>query len=501
MAKVEPGVNTPIERQAAWIKDYQFGLRVSEQGTVVSVGDGITWISGLPSAAMDDVLHFEDGSEALVFALTTEMVGAVLLHQTEKLTSGTIAYLTGKPLSITVGDAMLGRVVDPVGMPLDGESSPACRIRRSLDAPSPPIIKRDFVRKPLYTGNKIIDTLIPVGRGQRQLVVGDRGLGRSSLAIDAVINQRDKDVYCVYVLIGQKRSAVVNLIQTLKEYGALRYTTVVVGEAAALPGLKYLAPFAGAAIAEGWMDRGRDTLVVYDDLSMHAQTYRELSLLLRRPPGREAYPGDIFYLHARLLERATCLSHEYGGGSMTALPIVETRQGEISSYIPTNLISITDGQIYLDADLFAAGFFPAIDIARSVSRIGGKAQDKNIKSEAGRVKLDYLQFLELETFTRFGTRMEASMQARIHRGRVLREILKQERLAPLSIEFHLAWLIAFNEGLFDTLDLKQIPRLLEELQRQLDHWMLTLADDRSAWLDKIENWLSQTNEKGYGAAS
>jgi F-type H+-transporting ATPase subunit alpha len=484
-----PTAESLLAQQARWIDEYQLDLRVYEQGIVVSVGDGITWISGLPSAAMDDVLHFEDGSQAMVFALTKEMVGAVLLHQTESLTSGTIVYLTAKPLSIPVGDEMLGRVVDPVGTALDGQEPPEGKIRQNLDILSPPIIAREFVQEPLYTGNKIIDTLIPIGKGQRQLIVGDKGLGRSSLAMDAVINQQDKNVYCVYVLIGQKRSTIVNTIQILKEFDALKYTTVVVGEATALPGLKYLAPFAGCAIAEAWMAQGRDTLVVYDDLSIHAQTYRELSLLLRRPPGREAYPGDIFYLHARLLERATCLSHEYGGGSMTALPIVETRQGEIASYIPTNLISITDGQIYLDSDLFAGGFLPAIDIAKSVSRIGGKAQHKRIKEEAGRMKLDYLQYFELEVFTRFGARLEATMEAKIKRGRVLREILKQERLSPFSINFQMAWLVAFNEGMLDDVEHEQIPELLTQLNNAVEESPLTLEDERSHWVTAVRSWL------------
>ena len=488
----KPPADSLLSRQAKWLAGYKPRLRVHEQGIVVSVGDGITWISGLPSAAMDDVLYFEDGSQAVVFALTKQMVGAVLLHQTERLTSGTIVYLTGKPLNIPVGDEMLGRVVDPVGTPLDGQKPPECKNRQNLDSLSPPFVTREFVREPLYTGNKIIDTLIPIGKGQRQLIVGDKGLGRSSLAIDTVINQRGKNVYCVYVLIGQKRSTVVNVIQTLKEYDALQYTTIVAGEATAPPGLKYLAPFAGCAIAEAWMHQGRDTLVVYDDISMHAQTYRELSLLLRRPPGREAYPGDIFYLHARLLERATCLSHEYGGGSMTALPIVGTQQGEIASYIPTNLISITDGQIYLDADLFAGGFFPAIDIAKSVSRIGGKAQHQRIKEEAGHMKLDYLQFLELEVFTRFGAKLEASMEAKIRRGRILREILNQDRLSPLSIEFNMAWLIAFNEGFFDQFQPEQIEEQLQQLNGAVADSPPTLEDERSQWVSAVRAWFPRT---------
>ncbi|MEA2093702.1 MAG: F0F1 ATP synthase subunit alpha, partial [Pseudomonadota bacterium] len=297
-----------LDRQAAWLEHYQPGLRITEQGSVVSVGDGIAWMSGLPSAAMEDVLAFEDGSRAMVFDLTEEMVGAVLLHETEALTAGTAVHLTHRALSIPVGDSLLGRVIDPLGMPLDSGAKPEPGAWRRLESRSPAIVARDLVHAPLYTGIKVIDTLIPIGKGQRQLLIGDEGLGRSSIALDTLINQRGKDVYCVYVLIGQKRSTVINTIETLRSYGALEYTTVLVAEASALPGLQHLAPFAGCTVAEYWMQQGRDTLVVYDDLATHAKTYRELSLLLRRPPGREAYPGDIFSVHARLLERATCLN-------------------------------------------------------------------------------------------------------------------------------------------------------------------------------------------------
>jgi F-type H+-transporting ATPase subunit alpha len=348
------------------------------------------------------------------------------------------------------------------------------------------------VHKPLYTGIKIIDTMIPIGKGQRQLLIGDEGLGRSSIALDTVINQRDQGVYCVYVLIGQKRSAVVNSIDILREYDALEYTTVVVAEASSLPGLQHQAPYAGCAIAEFWMRQGHDVLVIYDDLSTHAKTYRELSLLLRRPPGREAYPGDIFSVHARLLERATCLSTARGGGSMTALPIVETKLGEIAAYIPTNLISITDGQIYLDRNLFAGGFRPAIDIARSVSRIGGQAQHPAIKHEAGRMKLDYLQFLELEVFTRFGARLEASMEAAIHKGSVLREILKQGRLSPLPVNYQMAWLVAFNDGLFDGLDPDVIPAALAALDEPGLQTLPDLDAPREEWRTALANLIDLT---------
>jgi F-type H+-transporting ATPase subunit alpha len=478
----------PLARQTRWVADYRFGLRVKQLGSVTSVGDGIAWVSGLPTAALDDLLLFEDGSRALVFDLTPDHVGAVLLQQTERLTAGTAAYLAHETLSLPVGEALRGRVVDPLGQPLDGLAPPRTRLRQRLEARSPPITARDFVNEPLYSGIKILDTLIPIGKGQRQLIIGDEGLGRSSIAIDTLINQRGQAVDCVYVLIGQKRSTVVNTLELLKRYDVLDYTTLVVAEASALPGLQYLAPFAGCALAEYAMQRGRHTLVVYDDLSTHARIYRELSLLLRRPPGREAYPGDVFSIHARLLERSTCLNAASGGGSMTALPIVETSQGEIAAYIPTNLISITDGQIYLDAKLFDAGIRPAIDIGRSVSRIGGAAQHPRIKAEAGRMKLDYLQFLELEVFTRFGARLEASMERAIRRGQLLREILKQERLQPLPAEFQLAWLIAYNEGLFDGLELEGIEALLARLTAWVEQSDLTLESGREAWVTALRDW-------------
>ena len=481
--------SSPLAKQATWLQQYHFGLRIAEQGRVVSFGDGIVWITGLPSAAMDDIVVLEDGSEALVFRLGEPLLGAILLRQTAALASGTVVHRAGQRLSLPVGDALLGRIIDPLGTPLDGLPQPECHGRHDLDVPSPPIVARDFVHEPLYTGNKMIDTLIPIGKGQRQLIIGDDGVGKSALALDTVINQRDKDVYCVYVLIGQRRSSVVSTIETLRSVEALPYTTVVVAEASSLPGLKYLAPFAGCAVAEAWMAQGKHTLIVYDDLTMHAQAYRELSLLLRRAPGREAYPGDIFFLHARLLERATCLAPAFGGGSMTALPIVATQQGEIAAYIPTNLISITDGQVYLDQRLFAAGILPAIDVTKSVSRIGGKAQHPRIKTEAGRMKLDYLQFLELEVFTRFGTRLEASMEAKITRGRVLRAVFKQEKRAPLPPELHMAWLVALNAGLFDTVDVEDIPTHLDRLAAGINASELRIENNHEQWVQAVTAWL------------
>ena len=479
-----------LEKQTKWLSGYQPELRITEQGTVVSVGDGITWIKDLPSAAIEDILIFADGSRGMVFDLNRDLIGAILLYETEALTAGTTVRHARHPLSIPVGDDFIGRIIDPLGTPLDGLAPPSDTGRENLEKGSPAIIERDFVHKPLYTGIKIIDTLIPIGKGQRQLIIGDEGLGRSSIALDTVINQKDQDVLCIYVLIGQKRSAVVSALETLRDHGALGYTVCVVAEASVLPGLQYIAPFAGCALAEYWMAQGRDTLIIYDDLSTHARTYRELSLLLRRPPGREAYPGDIFFVHSRLLERSTSLNAENGGGSMTALPIIETRLGEIATYIPTNLISITDGQIYLDNDLFVSGFLPAIDITKSVSRIGGKAQHPKISNQAGQMKLDYLQFLELEAFTRFGQRLEASMEARIKRGRLLREMLKQDRLAPLGSLFQLAWLTAFNEGLFNMAEPRDIAGYLAKIEQGIASTMLTLDSSHQQWLQAIDDWLN-----------
>ncbi|MGD9786973.1 MAG: F0F1 ATP synthase subunit alpha [Sulfuricellaceae bacterium] len=479
-----------LERLSHRVDGYRFSLRLGEKGRVASVGDGIAWVYGLPSAAVEEILRFEDGSRGMVFELQAERLGVILLDPEANVASGSLVSHTGERLEIGVGDGLLGRVVDPLGKPLDGLPPPETEGFSPLEGASPPIVARDFVNRPLYTGLKVVDTLIPIGRGQRQLIIGDLGSGKTSLALDTVVAQAGQGVKCVYVMIGQKRSESALVIDLLHRHGALAYTTVVVGEATATPGMKYLAPFAGCAIAEGWMRRGEDTLVVYDDLTTHARAYRELSLLMHRPPGREAYPGDIFYLHARLLERSTRLSPEHGGGSLTALPLVETEEGEIAAYIPTNLISITDGQIYLDRRLFAAGILPAVDVPLSVSRIGGKAQHPRIKEEAGRMKLDYLQFLELEVFTRFGTKLEAGAEAKIRRGRLLREILKQERLAPLSAAFQLAWMTAFNAGLLDACDSKTLPDMLQKILAGLEQAPLILDAPRDDWLARLKDWLA-----------
>lgn len=474
-----------------FLEHYHPQLRITEIGKVAAIGDGIVWVEGLPSAAMDEILLFENGSEAQVFQLDSQRIGAILLSQNDSLVAGASAQLTGRRLEIGVGDDFLGRVIDPLGQPLDGLPPPAFGRRRPLEIASPPIPVRDFVARPLLSGIKMVDTMIPIGKGQRQLIIGDAGTGKSALATDTIIAQKGRNVLCVYVLISQKRSSVVATIETLRKAGVLDITCVVVAEATTTPGLKFLAPFAGCTLAEEWMWSGRDVLIIYDDLTTHARAYRELSLLLRRPPGREAYPGDIFYLHSRLLERSTALATHFGGGSMTALPIVETEQGEIAAYIPTNLISITDGQIYLDTALYARGFLPAIDITRSVSRIGGTAQFSAIKTEAGRMKLDYLQFLEIEVFTRFGARLEASVETKIRRGRLLRELLKQDRLSPLSPEQHMAWLIAYNEGYFDPLPPAKIAQALHQLLQKIATKCPALAEPRAIWFSAIQELMAE----------
>ncbi len=470
--------------------DYSFGLRLAERGIVVGVSDGIAWIRGLPTARLDELIACEDGSTGLVFQLGREVIGAIILSQTHALTAGMAVRHSGRRLEIGVGDVLLGRVVDPLGAPLDGMPQPVFDAFGALETAAPGIMERDFVSAPLYTGCKVVDALIPVGKGQRQLIIGDDGTGKSALALDTIINQRGRNVLCVLVLVGQTRSSVAGAIEALQKAGALEYTAVIVAEANALPGFRYLAPFAGCAIAEHWMRHGRDTLVVYDDLTRHAQAYRELSLLLHRPPGREAFPGDIFYLHSRLLERSTILSAACGGGSMTALPIVETEQGEIAAYIPTNLISITDGQIYFDSRLFAAGIFPAIDVGRSVSRIGGNAQHPAIKAAAGRIRLDYLQFLELELFARFGTRLEAEAEQRLRRGRLLREALKQDRFAPVPERAQLAWLLAYSAQMLDALAPAKVPAVLASLLKEVDARGPALDASRDAWLAALREMLA-----------
>lgn len=468
----------------------EIGLAIEEVGTVIGVADGIAWLQGLPSVPMGEVLRSAQGSRAWVFQLDERLAGCILLDQSDDLVAGLRMRRSRQRLSIGCGDALLGRVIDPLGRPLDGLPAPMLSEQRPLEGRSPAIIERDPVTRPLYTGNTIIDTLLPIGRGQRELLIGDEGTGKSAIALDAVIHQRDQGVRCVMVLIGQRRAEVAETINLLTEHKALAHTTVVVAEAGTLPGVQYLAPFAGCTLAEAWMHAGFDTLIVYDDLGKHAQAYRELSLLLRRPPGREAYPGDIFYLHSRLLERSTQLRSAQGGGSMTALPIVPTQLGEVASYIPTNLISITDGQVYLSSKLVASGMFPAIDVGTSVSRIGGKAQVGAIARECKRLRLDYLQFMELELFTRFGTRLDDAMSARLKRGQLLRALFRQGRLDPRSIAYQLAWLVALNENWLDGLEPPDLAATLARLRENAAR-APALDAPREQWVAAVREWLGR----------
>jgi F-type H+-transporting ATPase subunit alpha len=429
---------------------------MQERGVVTFVGHGIVRVSGLPDIYAEELVRFPGQAEGIALDLTDNEVGVVLLSRGQDLRAGQEALRTGRVLDIPVGDALCGRVVDPLGRPLDEFGPVRCHQRRAVERPAPPIMQRAPVTTPLQTGIKAIDALIPVGRGQRELLLGDRQTGKTALALDTILNQHDKDVLCVYCAIGQRSSSVAGVIAELRKYGALAYCTVVVAAGEDPPGLAFIAPFAATTMGEYFMEQGRDVLIVYDDLTRHAWSYRELSLLLRRPPGREAFPGDIFYLHARLLERSSHLRAELGGGSLTALPIVETEAQNVSAYIPTNIISITDGQIYLSPDLFQKGVMPAVDVGKSVSRVGGKTQLAAYRAVAGDLRLAYAQFEELESFARFGTRLDDETRQAIERGRRVREVLKQPQFEPLPVAEQIAVLLAVTAGLFDVVAVEAV---------------------------------------------
>jgi F-type H+-transporting ATPase subunit alpha len=424
-------------------------LSPREVGAVTSIVTGIAKISGLPGVGFDELVEFPGGVLGMAFNVDADEIGVVLLGDYTHLNAGDEVVRTGRVMDVAVGNALLGRVIDPLGRPLDGLGSVNATKRLPIERPAAAIMDRAPVTVPLQTGLKVVDALIPVGRGQRELILGDRQTGKTTIAIDTILNQRGKDVLCVYCAIGQRGSAVAKAMATLREHGATDYTVLVVTEGNDPPGLTYIAPYAATSIAEHFMEQGRDVLIVYDDLTHHARSYRELCLLLRRPPGREAFPGDIFYIHARLLERATHLSAELGGGSLTALPIVETEAQNISAYIPTNLISITDGQIYLSPALFELGVLPAVDVGKSVSRVGGKAQRAAYRAVAGDLKLAYAQFEELESFARFGARLDEATRRTIEHGRRIRACLKQSEAHPVPVAAQIAVLLALTAGLFD----------------------------------------------------
>jgi F-type H+-transporting ATPase subunit alpha len=450
------------------ISQYKSKLDVSNVGRVVEVGDGIARIYGLNNVMVSETLQFEQGVLGEVFNLEEDSIGAVLYGDYTKVKAGSDVFPTGRVMSIPVGKELLGRVINPLCEPLDGGSPITTALRRTIESDAPGIAERQPVKQPLQTGLKSIDSMVPIGRGQRELIIGDRKTGKTAIALDTIINQKDKNVICVYVAIGQKDSTIAEVIETLRKHGAMEYTTVIAAAAADSAPMQYIAPYAGCALAEFFMyDQHRDTLCVYDDLSKHAVAYRQLSLLLRRPPGREAYPGDIFYLHSRLLERSAKLSDELGGGSQTALPIVETLEGQVSAYIPTNVISITDGQIYLLRELFLAGIRPAIDVGISVSRVGGHAQVEAMKKVASKLRLDLAAFRELQDFARLGTELDATTQAQLDRGSRMVELLKQPQFSPMSIGEQVITIFAGSSGSLDDVPIGEVSRFATDFLQSI----------------------------------
>jgi F-type H+-transporting ATPase subunit alpha len=443
-------------------------LAPKEIGAVTSIATGIAKVSGLPAVGFEELVRFPGDLLGIAFNVDEHEIGVVLLGDYSHINAGNEVERTGRVMDVAVGDGLLGRVIDPLGRPVDGAGAVTASARRPIERPAPPIMDRAPVDTPLQTGLKVVDALIPVGRGQRELILGDRQTGKTSIAIDTILHQRDQNVICVYCAIGQRASAVAKAVATLRENGAMAHTVVVVTEGNDPPGLAYIAPYAATTIAEHFMEQGRDVLIVYDDLTHHARAYRELSLLLRRPPGREAFPGDIFYIHARLLERATHLREDLGGGSLTALPVIETEAQNISAYIPTNLISITDGQIYLSPSLFELGVLPAVDVGKSVSRVGGKAQHAAYRAVAGDLKLAYAQFEELETFARFGARLDDDTRKTIEHGRRIRACLKQGEAAPVPEAAQITVLLALTAGLFDPVPLERMTAAEQAVQAAAD---------------------------------
>ncbi|WP_398329226.1 F0F1 ATP synthase subunit alpha [Vulcanococcus sp.] len=465
MVSIRPDEISAILKQQ--IADYDKSVSVSNVGTVLQIGDGIARVYGLDQVMAGELVQFEDGTEGIALNLEDDNVGAVLMGEGRGIQEGSTVKATGKIASVPVGDAMLGRVVNPLGLPIDGKGEIATSETRLIESMAPGIIQRKSVHEPMQTGITAIDAMIPIGRGQRELIIGDRQTGKTAIAIDTIINQKGEDVVCVYVAVGQKAASVANVVEVLREKGALDYTIVVAANASESAALQYLAPYTGAAIAESFMYKGKATLVIYDDLTKQAQAYRQMSLLLRRPPGREAYPGDVFYCHSRLLERAAKLSDAMGKGSMTALPIIETQAGDVSAYIPTNVISITDGQVFLSSDLFNSGLRPAINVGISVSRVGGAAQTKAIKKIAGTLKLELAQFDELAAFSQFASDLDAATQQQLARGKRLREILKQPQFSPLILAEQVAVVYAGVKGMIDEVPVESVVQFCRELREYL----------------------------------
>ena len=499
MAELTISANEITEALKRHVADYTPEVGAEQVGRIVEVADGIARVSGLPGAALNELLEFEDGTLGLAMNLDEDTVGSVVLGSVDSLEEDQIVRATGRILSIACGDAMLGRVVNALGEPIDGKGPINATESRRMEIQAPGIMGRQPVTEPLQTGIKAIDAMTPIGRGQRELIIGDRKTGKTTIAIDTILNQAGQGVKCIYVAIGQKNSSVAQTVKLLEDTGAMEYTVVVVASAGDPAPFKFLAPFAGCALGQHWMENGQAALVVYDDLSKQAEAYRQLSLLLRRPPGREAYPGDVFYLHSRLLERAAKLSDELGGGSLTALPIIETKAGDISAYIPTNVISITDGQVFLESDLFYSGVRPAINVGNSVSRVGGAAQIKAMKSVAGTLKIDLAQFRDLESFATFGSELDKSSQQQLDRGYRLTELLKQPLNAPVPVEEQVVVIYAGTKGWADTVPVREVRRFETSLREYfrasqsgiLDEIRTTGAISSTDALDKaLETFLS-----------
>ncbi len=487
MALIQPDEISSIIKSK--IENYELQTEISNTGTVLEVGDGIARVYGLQNVMANELVQFSDGHNTLGIAMNLEEdnVGVVILGDFTNVKEGTIVKTTGKIASVPVGDGLIGRIIDPTGKPLDGKGDYPYSKTRPIERVAPGIVTRKSVHEPLQTGLTSIDALTPIGRGQRELIIGDRQTGKTAIAIDTIINQKGKDVICIYVAIGQKASTVAHLAKTLEDHGAMDYTIIVSSTASESAPIQYIAPFAGVAIGEEFMEQGKAVLIVYDDLSKHAQSYRAMSLLLKRPPGREAYPGDVFYLHSRLLERAVKLNDELGGGSITALPIIETQAGDVSAYIPTNVISITDGQIFLESNMFNSGIRPAINAGISVSRVGGAAQTKAIKQVAGKLRLDLAQFRELEAFAQFASDLDASTKKQLLRGQKLTEVLKQPQYAPLSVAEQVTILFAANEGMLDDIDNSKIQKFKKE-------WFIYLSANYSELSQKLNEGSALTDE-------
>jgi F-type H+-transporting ATPase subunit alpha len=450
------------------INNFKFEIDIAETGKVVQVGDGIARVYGLDNVMAGEMVKFPGGVVGMALNLEEDNVGCILFGETSKIKEGDLARRTGNILQVPVGTELLGRVVNALGQPIDGKGEIKTDESRPVERKALGIIQRQPVKEPLQTGLKSIDSMIPIGRGQRELIIGDRQTGKTAIAIDTIINQKDTDVHCIYVAIGQKKSSVAKIVKILENNGAMDYTIIVSASASESASLQYLAPYSGCTMGEFFRDNGKHALVIYDDLSKHAVAYREISLLLRRPPGREAYPGDVFYLHSRLLERASKLNDKLGGGSLTALPIIETQADDITAYIPTNVISITDGQIYLGAKLFYSGVRPAINAGLSVSRVGGKAQKKAMRKVVGQLRLDLAQYTELEAFAKFGSDLDKATQAQLHRGHRLMEILKQDQYKPLSVAKQVMIIFMANQGYLDKVEVGEVKKVEEELFSTLD---------------------------------